>query len=341
VDCGEAELGLGFCEADCCVCGDGLCQKAVCGEQGVSCPQDCCICGDGYCDLFCGEDDATDVDTWCHVDCCTCGDGICLDAEQCGEKIENCSEDCCKCGDGLCVNIGGCSEILATCPGDCAACGDDICSGSEGYVTCAVDCCGACGDGKCKGGECGEGPDSCPQDCGAGLACGNSICQPGENPTLCPQDCLLKACGNGVCEPGEDATSCVQDCMSSCRDCLCESGESNDTCPVDCGTCGDGVCSSACPDKGESIGTCPQDCCNDDNPCTKDIAVLEGDLYQCYNLPDTLGSCEDALACSVGDSCQAGACVPGEELLLDHTPCAASCPEGAAGACITGVCLCD
>ena len=219
-------------------CGDGKC-RTDCGEGGETCPEDCCgpeFCGDGVCDEACGE--AVPGAGFCLVDCCVCGDGTCA-FDLCGEAWNG---------------------ELKTCATDCAECGNGSCDPGEGPKLCATDCCGACGDGKCKGGECGEGPDACEEDCGK-FACGNGSCDPGENPVDCVQDCEPYAKGNGTCEPGEDPESCPEDCAASCGNCLCEGAESYDTCPVDCGYCGDGYCIGKCPYIAETAATCVVDCC--------------------------------------------------------------------------------
>ncbi|MFO0616248.1 MAG: hypothetical protein U0414_26880 [Polyangiaceae bacterium] len=64
-----------------------------------------------------------------------------------------------------------------------------------------------CGDGMCNF---QLEMDSCPQDCGGGVDCGDGFCDTGANePSNCPVDC----CGDFICEPGE-AGVCAQDCAT-------------------------------------------------------------------------------------------------------------------------------
>ncbi|MFH1532293.1 MAG: hypothetical protein ABIK09_16325 [Pseudomonadota bacterium] len=323
-------------------CGDGDCQEAD-GENCQTCPVDCCpsACGDGVCQKDeCGESIST-----CPADCCICGDKACNVGPPCNETQGNCQADCCVCGDGQCSGVN-CNENLEGCPVDCSVCGDDHCTGLESVEpdnphVCMMDCCGSCGDKICKGGECHEDdpghPKYCDKDCE--FACGNQDCEPGENPFSCPQDCEDKACGNNLCEPGEgygSAVLCPDDCGANCGDCLCDGDESNMTCPQDCGYCGDGTCSSACPEMNESVETCPQDCCNDGNPCTEDVATAVGDSFLCDHVPDDLAGCEEFLKCTTGDLCQGGACKPGEGTVAcdDGNPCTDDSCEGAVGGCV-------
>ena len=169
----------------------------------------------------------------------------------------------CVCGDGAC-EPDRCDETWddtgLTCAADCATCGDGTCDPGEGPEVCAADCCGGCGDGRCKGGECGEDPLDCPQDCAA--PCGDGTCDPGENPVDCPQDCDRFVCGNDTCDPDEGPDLCPADCAPGCGDCTCGGGESYATCPVDCGYCGDGYCVAQCAYlAAEDLALCPKDCC--------------------------------------------------------------------------------
>ena len=358
--CGEDQPGDALCAADCCVCGDGRCDRAEwCGEDGATCAEDCCLpkkdrCGDGICDFACNEHIGGEA-AYCFEDCCVCGDSVCdngLDGTAfCGESEATCPGDCCRCGDGLCVGTGACGESFVvkvepgtgiiswegTCPNDCTSCGDDVCAGSETFGACLVDCCGACGDGICRGGECGEDVVGhtyhCPADC-AGQACGDGACLAGESPQICPQDCPPGACGNHVCEPSEgqgEATPCPADCAATCGDGTCELGEDFVSCPLDCGVCGDGFHSLAL---GETIANCPQDACDDHDPCTADGSELTASGPACTHEPSE-GACSDGDACTVDDACADGTCVPGTVSTCDDgDPCTTDACNPTDGACL-------
>ena len=126
---------------------------------------------------------------------------------------------------------------------------EDLELGGDTLDTSTDDQPAACGDGECKSGD-DEDCDSCPEDCGICLACGDGICSASadsaENPDACPEDC--GACGDGICGVHETADSCAFDCSVACGDGFCqppETGsneESDFYCPIDCGLCSDQVC---------------------------------------------------------------------------------------------------
>ena len=218
--------------------------------------------------------------------------------DDCDEEIDE-DEDCrpCVCGDEDC-EPDRCGEIWTpdeqTCAADCAICGDGVCDPGEGPVDCAVDCCGGCGDGLCKGGECGETPAGCPQDCDP-YSCGDGTCDPDENPVDCYVDCQPYVCGNHSCEPTEDAQTCPSDCGPGCGDCVCEPTESYGTCIVDCGYCGDAHCVDKCAYLlAETVASCPADC-----ECIPECWGKECGDDGCG------GSCGD---CPVGAACEGGGC---------------------------------
>ena len=250
-----------------CICGDGMCEPARCGESWVegarTCAADCAVCGDGTCDP--GEG--------------VSGPGACL-------------VDCCgSCGDGLCRG-GECGEDPAACPQDCGfACGNTLCEPGETPVGCPEDCEPfACGNGAC---EPSETPESCPADCGAG--CGDCACDGGETYETCPVDCGY--CGDGYCITScpylmkEDGTSCPVDCGGCVPDC---SGKEcgDDGCGGSCGGC-DGDCvGGVCHPGGQDV-VWPQDVvevqdvAGDDGPPPPDGAL---------SFMDALG--DDGQACA-------------------------------------------
>jgi len=247
-------------------------------------------CGNGKCEEECEET----ADTC--ADCCTCGDGLCQRDPPCNEKAKFCPDDCCVCGDGQCDDMD-CGEYwfgeMLTCASDCATCGEGTCDPGEGPANCPLDCCGGCGDGICRGVQCDETPELCPQDCET-FACGNGVCEPVESPLTCVQDCEKFACGNQACDPGEDAAACPGDCNAACGDCVCDGSEAFDTCPVDCGFCGDGYCIGNCDYIWEDAETCPQDCCDPD--CAGKDCGDDGCGGSC-------GECQEGEECSADFKC--------------------------------------
>ena len=114
---------------------------------------------------------------------------------------------------------------------------------------------------------------------------------------------LLTKCGNGVIDPLED----------------CEDGNQAD------GDC----CSARC--RVDSAGTA---CTSDLNGCTDDVCNATGTCTHVANARP----CDDGNACTIGDVCAAGACVPGAPAPAGHAcdddfdPCTADVCD-AAGTC--------
>ena len=110
----------------------------------------------------------------------------------------------------------------------------------------------------------------------------------------CNGPLVATKCGNGVIDPLEN----------------CEDGNQAD------GDC----CSARC--RLDPVGTV---CTTDGNDCTADVCNATG---TCTHLPRS-GPCDDGNPCSVGDACNAGACVPGSPA-----------PAGTACTSSTGTVLC-
>src|SRR5437762_4126689 len=108
---------------------------------------------------------------------------------------------------------------------------------------------------------------------------------------------ILTKCGNGVIDPLEDCELGNVCCSARCR-------------PLPAGT--------ACADDG--------------NDCTHDVCDATG---TCTHVPIT-GPCEDGNACTIGDVCAAGVCVPGSPARAGHAcdddfdPCTADVCDAAA-----------
>ena len=135
-------------------------------------------------------------------------------------------------------------------------------------------------------------------------------CTPG-TPISHEDPCLVCSCGDdgvATCEPATAGTVCAtQDCCLQAT--TCESCEGED-CPVSGMAC-----------TGDALFSC-----EDGNSCTEDRASCTDGVCECVNAPAENGAeCVfDANACTVGDSCQDGACVQGEEAdTEDGNPCTA------------------
>lgn len=124
--------------------------------------------------------------------------------------------------------------------------------------------------------------------CGDGLIEGDETCdddgvQGGDG---CSATCQIEPCWK--CVDGVEPSSCSIDAGGPCDD--GEPCTTNDTCGGPMGlTC---------------IGG-PPPVCDDANPCTDDSCVTS---LGCDYVPNT-ATCDDGISCSVGDHCDAGACI--------------------------------
>jgi hypothetical protein len=122
----------------------------------------------------------------------------------------------------------------------------------------------------------GEITGICPAFVYSGTGDGEELTGPFTSHTCPSGPVLLTKCGNGVIDPLED----------------CEGGINADR---DC-------CSTRC--RLDAAGTA---CPSDGNDCTDDVCNATG---TCTHMPIT-HPCDDGNACTIGDVCNAGACVPG------------------------------
>ena len=317
--------------ADKCVqgaCSGGL--AANCND-GNPCTDDSCLPGAGcqyeFNDLPCEDGDTCTVSDKCSMGVCQGGpDGSCHDGNPC-------TDDSCVSGQGcfFLFNDAPCDDDNICTIGDhcaqgkCAAagmadcdddnlCTNDLCKPSLGcthqFNAFPCDDADACTTGDlCNVGLCAGSPVSCND----GNTCTDDSCDPvqgcqyvaNDGPcddnNLCSKD---DQCKNGICVPG-NGVYCADD--NPCTDDLCEpavgcvhnsnAAQCNDGNPCTVGDkCELGLCVSQ-----ETLD------CADDNICTDD-SCQEG--VGCVNSPNVL-PCDDLNACTEGDTCAAGACLPG------------------------------
>ena len=237
--------------------------------------------------------------------------GQCEICGQCGNGMVGVNEEC----DGQFLNGATCetvglegSDLLCT---DQCLLDDTACAGGPD-----------CGDGACQ--DAVENCETCPEDCGLCVTCGDEVCEPGETCQSCEPDCG-PCCGNGQCEPAydEDCESCADDCGAcplKCGNDVCDDGEGCDNCPIDCGECcGNGQCE---PGFGEVCDLCPEDCGECKEKCG-DGACDVGE--HCANCAQDCGDC-------CGDGiCQAAFGEGCESCPQDCSECPASCGDGQCG----------
>ena len=107
-------------------------------------------------------------------------------------------------------------------------------------------------------------------------------------------------------EPAAAETAC-DDIDNNCND---QTDEACATAACHAGTCGDDHKCQASDAKADS--------CSDDNPCTAD-ACVQGACAHTPTAPGSALDCEDGDACTIGDTCFAGACAPTADANCDDT----------------------
>ncbi|MFH1532887.1 MAG: hypothetical protein ABIK09_19355 [Pseudomonadota bacterium] len=277
--CDAAEPAPDLCNGaddDC----DGLTDEETC-DDGNPCTGDACL-GAAGCEHVAKESgECADGNPCSAADHCVAG--VCVgDPVLCDDQN--------PCTDDSCTEAGGCAHVpnaLDCDDGDpCTVadeCGGGACAGTPVACDCAQDeDCLPLEDGDLCNGTllCDSGalPFQCVVDPGTVVAC------PAPEGTAAP--CLVPTCDpeTGACgfAPGNDGAPC----------------DDGDPCAL-ADTCSEGACVA-----GVTAN------CNDGNPCTDD-GCLPG--VGCTHTANTL-PCDDGNACTVGDACQGGLCVVGDDL---------------------------
>ncbi len=255
-----------------------------------------------------------------------CTTDLCSPANGCQNKADNAE----KCDDGnpctqgdVCA-IGTCKPGTNTCAcavdADCKSKEDgNLCNGtlfcdkSSAPYQCKVNPstiveCSTANDGQCKATACDTASGKCVttnktngQDCDAD----KSVCTEKD------------ACADGKCVAGgavacDDKNPCTTDACDAAKGCVYLPNSIGCDADGDACTVGD-VC---------KVGTCTagaKKVCVDGNTCTADACnAADGSC----NFPPAAGSCDDGNACTVGDSCASGKCVPGPGPSCDDSnPC--------------------
>ena len=321
------------CEDDGEPCADSQCVAGRCEEVTDLCAcetdEDCL--GDPRDDgdpctgrYRCGADKQCALDPTSVITCDPSADTPCSQ-NRCHREDASCSQvprnEGMACDDGeACTGSQGEPDVCrdGTCdPGaelcacatddDCRAMDDDdVCNGK--YVCqgrCVIDpetvvTCDASEDTACLKNQCDPDTAVCsmgPADgaCDDGDPCtlGPDVCEDGnckgENPVACPQDADL--CTTEVCDPAD------RECKSVGAQVSCDDG---DACTVDACVPATGAC--------VNDDSARRAACDDGNPCTDDGCSPQSG--ECTHVDNT-AYCEDGDACTLGDQCNAGRCVPG------------------------------
>lgn len=310
-------------DLDPCTTGDrcdlGLCRgTAVVCDDGNFCTEDVCNPVSGNCQHFNNSLACDDGDACTVYD--TCSAGLCVGQPLSCDDLNPCTDDSCDpasgclyqaddtntCSDGdncttdFC-HSGACVGTAIVC-NDGNVCTDDACNPATG--TCQyVPNTEACDDGdactasdRCAGGSCHGQPLDQDDDGYVPVACGGTDCD--DNNGLVNPGVFEGPLGAAVCSDNLD-NNCdgrTDDADPGCHACVQDAD------------CGDGnLCNGAetCVNQACVAGTALD--CDDGNVCTNDSCDAASGCLHAHN---QLG-CDDADACTVGDQCQNGACVPG------------------------------
>lgn len=309
------------------VCKDKSCTlgaKKSC-DDGSACTKDSCDAKTGGCEhdakVFAG--DACDADGSACTVGDTCKAGVCAKGQalNCDDK-KVCTSDSCN-------PKTGCVHTAAA-----GSCDDgDACTLSD---TCAKGVCVAgqvkgCDDGKaCTKDGCDAKTGACTvtpiAGCGAFCAT-HADCDDGNGCTINTCDILTGSCKEtervGACKDGDKcwlsgvcaAGTCSNGTKASCND---GNPCTVDTCEASSGQCVFKGHNKPCDDGDPctvndacAFAKCvsgPAKACDDKDPCTVDACAPKSG--QCVYTKTSGVPCDDGDACTQGEGCVAGACVP-------------------------------
>jgi len=314
-------------------------QPIVCDDGDACNGVESCVAATGDCapgePLVCDDEDPCNGVETCSAETGDCVPGeplVCDDSDACNgvEECDPATGDCTPggplaCGDeDPCNGVDSCDPATGCISDPAPDCDDeDPCNGTE-VCTPGVGCEAGveleCGDGNpCNGDEVCDPEAGCgpgiPLECSDGDACnGVESCEPelgcilGKAPACDDGD----AC-NGVetCEPDKgcvDGFPLPCDDMNNCTDDGCDPGTGCFNLP------------------NTNPGCCLLDSdCDDDNVCTTD--KCKADTKACEYMP-AVGPCDDGDPCTVGDTCGAWVCQPGDALPGCHALCKLSGTKG-------------
>ena len=280
---GEPCTGPDLCDAGACLSG-----PPVDCDDDNPCTDDSCESGVG-----CGSTPNTagcdDGDACTTAD--TCADAVCIGGPPpvCDDG-NPCTDDGCNPESG-CTKVANsvpCDDLNACTTGD--QCGQGLCAGTP-----TVDC---DDDNPCT-------DDSCVPAVGCLHLPNALLCDDG-NPCTTADTCTSTVCVGAPtdCDDGNTCTVDGCDPAVGCTEVPLEEGDAcddGDACTTD-GTCLAGDC-----DPGSPLD------CDDGSECTLD--TCEEGLGCTYE--NVEGPCDDGHACTIGDSCQDGACIAADALTCD------------------------
>jgi alpha-tubulin suppressor-like RCC1 family protein len=339
-----------------------VCKAKMC--KGIQLP-----CDDGN---ACTTD-SCDSDVGCVY---TASIAVCNDANACTE-FDQCKDKVCQgtpnakfCDDGNPCTTDACGTTACTHVAHAGACDDGnvcttpdscvggACVGGANSCTCSQDA-QCLDDGNlCNGKpfcDTSAAPFSCKLKPGSIVTCAASTdpckvsaCSPGSGTCVAGNAANGTACSDGsVCTDKDTCQngSCVAGTAITCNDanvCTADSCDKTNGCvftPM-AGACDDGnACTS--PDVCDA-GKCtagPSKTCDATGPCVASACDPVGGGCTKSNVT---GPCDDGKPCTVGDTCQGGACTGGPSKSCDDgSACTTDSCDASTGACKNALILCD
>ncbi len=289
------------------------CASDVCGGLPNKC-DDNNSCTTDSCDKLLGCKHSPNTDACDDGDACTSGD---------------------KCTSGTCN--GTAIDPSKVCV-DNNPCTSDTCNPALGCLNKALTGV-ACDDGnscsvgdKCdEKGQCLSGSNTCACDNDAQclIKLGDNLCN---GAPFCDKSgpltaCKYKANSAVICDTSSDGTCKKTMCEPSSGKCVAQLTQTGIPCDADGSVCTvDDFCKDGLCTKGKLMN------CDDSKPCTADTCDAK---LSCAH-QNMVGDCDaDGDACTVGDSCQSGACMAGtQKVCNDNEPCTTDSCNKTSGACV-------
>ena len=318
-------------------CSDGDCvvdetTVITCATAEEPCTENVCQPADGSCasqwvaGVSCDDGDACTVADECGESTCAgtpkaCDDdGSACTAEYCDDASGDCTATVTDCGDGDLCSADECNPATGACANPDVDCQDDD--------LCTTDSCDE-GTGECQHVPvaCDDG-DPCTDDAcdGADGSCATTNnSAPCEDGNVCTED---DVCADGACTAGAPVV-----------DCGCES-------TADCAVYEDGdLCNGtlSCEDGGcvVAVGTVVE-CDASEAACTVNVcAPATGVCAEQWVDEGTV--CDDGLACTVEDVCDAeGTCAGADTVCpADDTECTVEACDPSTGDCVAPEIVCE
>ena len=283
-------------------------------DDGVSCTSGDTCDGQGLCQGS-AQDDLCEDGTFCNgrETCQPGAEGAdlqgCVEGELVVDDGQVCTADSCDEDSGVVINaaIDGCCQVDADCV-------------SEGA--------GVCQRYFCQQNVCGSEPLARGEACDDGLACtntdvcdGEGTCAGAADSQLCDDDAFCN--GSEICDPDSELRD-ENGCISGLAPAVDDGVEcSIDSCDEDLDRVVNDLAACPCQEDSECLPLNPNPCltysCSDaqqcetsvradDSPCEDGLACTTGDVCQagsCTGVP-TDGECEDGLFCNGSEICQPG-----------------------------------